>query len=289
MFRAVTRVAWTLALVSLACGSPTPPRSPTPAQDEETETPVRAYLLSDVSHVAPGQEFSLGVRLDIEPAWHVYWLNPGEAGLPTQVNFEAPERFRVGEARYPGPTRFEDPGGIVSYGYDELALVSAPVTAPDELTPGQKLRFSAEVSWLACREACIPGSSSNQIELEVAAVEAPSAPAHAALWTDHLARLPLSWQDLPGATSRWLAEPDHDVLELAVAAAERIEYYPSPEEQPVIAGQAAIPGSSGVTVRVSFRRGGTARPPAACRGVLRVEADKSVRYFSIDIPWPKEP
>src|ERR1043165_6654702 len=33
-------------------------------------------------NVQPGKAFTLGIRLKIEPGWHTYWKNPGDAGLP---------------------------------------------------------------------------------------------------------------------------------------------------------------------------------------------------------------
>ena len=43
---------------------------------------VQAELLSDVSAIQPGKPFWLGVHLTVDPGWHVYWKNPGDAGLP---------------------------------------------------------------------------------------------------------------------------------------------------------------------------------------------------------------
>ncbi len=257
---------------------------------EETAPPprVRAYLLADISHVAPGQEFSLGVRLDIEPSWHIYWLNPGEAGLPTQATFEVPARFSTGDVRYPGPTRFESAGDIIGYGYTDIALISVPVTAPDDLAPGEQLRFAAEVSWLACREECIPGSSSNQMQMAVADPTTPSSPSHPEFWRDHLARVPSPWSELAGAASSWHPGAAEDVLELHLPGADRAEYFPSAAEQPVMSGQAAIPADGAVSLRISYRSGSKAAAPPAIRGVVRIETGGSARYVNLDLPWPKE-
>jgi thiol:disulfide interchange protein DsbD len=279
-----------------ACGSKSPGEGARTAADEsaaadDTEPvvqPVRAYLLSDVSHVAAGQEFSLGVRLDIEPTWHIYWINPGETGLPTETKFEVPKGFSSGEVRYPGPARFESPGGIVSYGYEGVTVISVPVVAPDSLAAGDRLRFVVEVSWLACREACIPGSSSNEMRLDVAAARAPSEPANVKLWTDHLARLPMPWSELTSASFAWLRDAKQLVLELTVPGAQRVEYFPSTVEQTLITGQAAIPSEDGVALRISFRDNHKVPPPEASRGLVRVVAKDVARYYNVDIPWPKE-
>ncbi len=45
------------------------------------ESHVRARLVADAAVIEPGQLFLLGVELEPDPGWHVYWRNPGEAGL----------------------------------------------------------------------------------------------------------------------------------------------------------------------------------------------------------------
>src|ERR1700722_15895266 len=79
---------------------------------------VRAELLANTSGVQAGKPFWLGVRLTIDPGWHVYWKNPGDAGLPTRVTFTLPNGFSAGPLRFPTPHRFDQPGNIVAFGYE---------------------------------------------------------------------------------------------------------------------------------------------------------------------------
>src|SRR5438067_6037154 len=78
---------------------------------------VTATLLADVDSVKAGKPFTLGVLLKIKPGWHVYWKNPGDSGLPTRVTWKLPEGFTADELRFPIPTRFDQPGDIIGYGY----------------------------------------------------------------------------------------------------------------------------------------------------------------------------
>jgi hypothetical protein len=175
----------------------------------------------------------------------------------------------------------------VSYGYEELTLVSVPVVAPDKLPAGKSLRFAAKSSWLACREACIQGKATNEIQIDIAGPGTPSAPTHQKLWTEQLARVPASWESLTGATHRWISEANQNVLELTIPGADKVEYFPAAAEQVAVTGQAAIPSDKGIALRVSFRREGVALPPAL-KGVLRVATGDRTRYVHIDIPMPKE-
>ncbi len=94
------------------------------------ESHVRARLVADAAFIEPGQPFLLGVELEPDPGWHVYWRNPGGAGLSTGVLYRLPDGFSIGELQWPTPVEFEQPGGIIGYGYEDRVILAAEVTAP---------------------------------------------------------------------------------------------------------------------------------------------------------------
>src|ERR1700728_141868 len=94
---------------------------------------VQADLLSDVSAVQPGKPFWLGVRLKVDPGWHVYWKNPGDSGLPTRVKFSLPDGFTADALQFPAPQRLVLPGGIVCFGYENSVMLLAKITPPENL------------------------------------------------------------------------------------------------------------------------------------------------------------
>ncbi|MEQ9618576.1 MAG: protein-disulfide reductase DsbD family protein [Deltaproteobacteria bacterium] len=130
-------------------------------------SPVEAKLISDASAIKPGSSFRMGVLLDIDPRWHVYWKNSGDSGLPTRVKFSLPEGFQAGELMWPLPTVFRAEGGIVDYGYEDSLLLFAYVSAPLEISPDSEVKLAGEVSWVSCREICIPGRAELELLLPV--------------------------------------------------------------------------------------------------------------------------
>ncbi len=137
--------------------------------------PVQAQLLADVAAVVPGQSFRLGIELRIEEKWHTYWAFSGDAGLPTEVEWQLPAGVVAGPLQWPLPNKFEEQGELVVYGYADEVLLMAEASAPTALAAGDTLHLAAEVSWLVCRELCIPGEASLVLALPVAAVGKPSA------------------------------------------------------------------------------------------------------------------
>jgi hypothetical protein len=58
------------------------------------DTPhVGARLVSDTASLEPGSTVRVGVLFEMEPGWHVYWKNPGDSGLATEVLLEPPVGF----------------------------------------------------------------------------------------------------------------------------------------------------------------------------------------------------
>jgi DsbC/DsbD-like thiol-disulfide interchange protein len=146
---------------------------------------VTPKLVADVAGIKPGAQFTLGILLDIEPGWHVYWKNPGDAGLPTKVSLKLPEGFSAGELLFPIPRQFVQPGDITGIGYENQVMLMIPVTAPAELESGG-VTIEANVSWLVCAEICIPGKASLSINLPTSASAEPANEELFAQWRPQL-------------------------------------------------------------------------------------------------------
>jgi len=63
---------------------------------------------------APGGEVELAIHMRPAPGWHGYWLNPGDAGLPMDVQWQLPPGFSAGPLRYPVQTRLTV-AGLMNY------------------------------------------------------------------------------------------------------------------------------------------------------------------------------
>jgi len=147
---------------------------------------VAASLVSDLESPGAGARFHVGVLLEPEPGWHVYWRNPGAAGFATEVSFRLPTGFEVGELRWPAPVAFSQPGGIVGYGYDQPVLLAAEVIAPVRVAA--QLPVEATVSWLACKDVCVLGAAELSAELPLTGDAGTRARAAFDGWLDRLPR-----------------------------------------------------------------------------------------------------
>jgi DsbC/DsbD-like thiol-disulfide interchange protein len=169
--------------------------------------PVQLELIGDTAAAVPGQRLLLGVRFTIEPGWHIYWHNPGDSGMATQIDLELPPGFEAGPVLWPLPRRFELPGGLVAFGYEDEVLLCREVQVPATLT-GETVTLTATAQWFACKDACLIGRLTQALKLPVRT--RPEA-ANAAIFGRWRQRLPMSSArpDAPAAihvSSRWPAD-----------------------------------------------------------------------------------
>jgi hypothetical protein len=72
-----------IALLALTCDADAGP-------PEAATEQVRAQLIASVDAVRPGDTFQAGVHQEIIPHWHTYWINPGDSGLATRIDYDLP-------------------------------------------------------------------------------------------------------------------------------------------------------------------------------------------------------
>ena len=126
---------------------------------------TQAKLILSADTAKPGDTILAGVDLKIEPGWHTYWKNPGAAGLATKIEWQLPPGITAGEIQWPLPENLP-PAEVTTYGYDDEVVLLVPLKLAADLKPGP-LDLKAKVSWLECKEACIPGSGDVEATLNI--------------------------------------------------------------------------------------------------------------------------
>ncbi|MBI3900871.1 MAG: hypothetical protein HY324_01815, partial [Chlamydiia bacterium] len=155
----------------------------------ETPTPVHAQLVSEEVAVQPGRPFWVGVTLKMDTGWDTYWRNPGDSGLPTQVNWTLPEGFKAGPLQWPYPQKIVNES-LVAFGYTDSVLLMTEITPPSNFSSDQPIEIKADVNWLACKEACIPGKASLSLALPITTVSPNLDLANASLFKSAREALP---------------------------------------------------------------------------------------------------
>jgi thiol:disulfide interchange protein/DsbC/DsbD-like thiol-disulfide interchange protein len=126
-------------------------------------TQVRLLLSADTAK--PGDTIRAGVDLKMEPGWHTYWKNPGAAGLATKIEWHLPPGITAGEIQWPLPEKFP-PIEVTTYGYTNEVVLLVPLKIETNFSAGQ-INLKANVSWLECKEVCIPANTNVEATLNI--------------------------------------------------------------------------------------------------------------------------
>lgn len=119
---------------------------------------VRAELMAHAPDgIGPGKQVWLGLQLAHAPEWHTYWMNPGDSGLPTSLQWTLPAGVVAGDIAWPVPKKIPI-GHLANYGYEGTVLLPVPLTIGPDFKPSiaGDLPVKLKVTWLVCRQECIP-------------------------------------------------------------------------------------------------------------------------------------
>ena len=105
-----------------------------------------------------------GLYFKLEPGWHVYWMNPGDAGEPPHIHWTLPDGITAGPLQFPAPKRVPL-GPLMDFGYEDEVLFPFQLHAAENAKPGPAV-LHAKVDWLVCREVCIPRSEERRVGKE---------------------------------------------------------------------------------------------------------------------------
>lgn len=127
---------------------------------------VDAQLVPEQLAAVPGETLWVALRLVHAERWHTYWLNPGEAGLPTRIEWQLPPGVSAGSIGWPTPERFDLPGNVTDFGYTGEIFLLVPLSI-DAGFNATELSLGADARWLECDDVCIPGGATLSLTLPV--------------------------------------------------------------------------------------------------------------------------
>ena len=122
---------------------------------------VHVQLVVPTSGLTPGKAADAGLYFKIDPGWHVYWKNAGDAGEPPHLKWTLPIGITAGPFLFPAPKRLPL-GPLMDFGYEDEVLFPFTLTVANTAPTGPAV-LHAKADWLVCQASCIPGKA----ELEV--------------------------------------------------------------------------------------------------------------------------
>jgi thiol:disulfide interchange protein DsbD len=155
---------------------------------------IAVELIAESAAVKPGTRAWLGIKLTHAAHWHTYWMNPGDSGLPTRLEWQLPTGIHAGEIAWPAPWRFEI-GGLNNFGYDATVVLPVAIDIAADRKFDASIPFKVNAKWVVCSDdLCIPGKALLQLALPLTHSAPPVDAKVAALFLAARARTPRSME-----------------------------------------------------------------------------------------------
>ena len=270
-----------LAAAMAAAAQPSAPAS----QSQDAKAAFAADHLT-ARLVIPGEKLLAGAQNDaglyfkMEPGWHVYWQNPGDAGEPPTIHWTLPTGITATPIQFPAPSRLPV-GPLMDYGYANEVLFPLKLEVAKTTRPGSAT-LRAHVTWLVCASVCIPGRADLEIQRNIAGpgVIGAEAQPDSSIWLRIKRDIPLP---LP-AGDKATFQPTPSGFRLAVTTGRResqAQFFPS--DQTVVdnpAPQKLTPTAQGL-VLVLKKDANIGANPTHLNGVIELSGGR-VYYIAAD-------
>lgn len=131
----------------------------------EKQTPhLDISVITATDQISPSTPLDVLIKFKMKKGWHIFSENPGDIGLPTKVEWKLPLSYELKDTRWSNDKKFVNEG-IIQYGYDKTAYYKATIIPSDDVMKEAKLE--AQVSWLACKDECVPGKTNFVLNLPI--------------------------------------------------------------------------------------------------------------------------
>ena len=221
---------------------------------------TQAQLILASDSAKPGDTVLVGIHLKMEPGWHTYWKNSGAAGMPTKIEWQLPPGVTAGEIEWPLPVKLPPPE-VITYGYEGETVLLVPIKLGTDLKPGP-LNLKAKVSWLECKEQCIPAGATVQATLNIGDEAKPSSDLE--LINSWKSKLPNTGRDFFSYKIHWEKSVDDDTRTVIIEGVptkpdvlpiEKVDFFPDANDQYEVQGQTEkIESKNGFALRKAIKK-----------------------------------
>lgn len=92
------------------------------------------------------------LNISLNKGWHIYWINNGDIGIPTDIKWTIPNGYTITDTEWPVPDLFYS-DDLISFGYEDNLTLIYQIKKEFE---SDSDNFTCEIKSLICRDVCVP-------------------------------------------------------------------------------------------------------------------------------------
>jgi DsbC/DsbD-like thiol-disulfide interchange protein/cytochrome c biogenesis protein CcdA len=137
------------------------------AQAPGTTRYVTASIEAETAAPAPGSTVSVAIVMNPKPGWHDYWLNPGDAGTPLELDWKLPAGVTAGPIRAPVPETLIV-SGFMNHIYKARHAFLVDLNIASTVAQGQRFSITVDARWSACSDTvCVPEGGTLSVPMTI--------------------------------------------------------------------------------------------------------------------------
>ena len=236
---------------------------------------LHVQLVAPEDEIYPGGNNQIGLYFKLEPGWHVYWKNAGDAGGPPRIRWTLPDGVTAGPLQFPAPKRLPL-GPLMDFGYEDEVLYPMKLDVAPRVKNGKAV-LDANVDWLVCREVCLPGKAELKLMLQLSSDKPPvvsGSSEDAALMQRLASTLP---QPLPPSV-KVAFQPTQDGFRLGIESGKRetaAQFFPADQDTLANAAPEKVTSTPRGAVMELKKDANLATNPKQLNGVLELSGGRA--------------
>ncbi|MGB9772018.1 MAG: protein-disulfide reductase DsbD domain-containing protein [Candidatus Kapaibacteriota bacterium] len=124
---------------------------------------IRIEILSSQPTISKDDTLVFAVKITLAKGWHIYWVNPGDAGEPTILEISSNVDNNKIVPLFPVPS-YKNTASIVTLEYHNVVYFPFQIFVPPSFQ-SDTLAINLFARWLVCREKCVPGTTKLSLKL----------------------------------------------------------------------------------------------------------------------------
>ncbi|MDG2060958.1 MAG: protein-disulfide reductase DsbD family protein [SAR86 cluster bacterium] len=119
-------------------------------------------IITESKTLVAGDDLLIGLKFKLNPGWHTYWKNPGDAGEGASITWTLPDGVNASDILWPGPETIPvDP--LMTFGYEDEVILLTQISSDQDID--FPINLSTKVSWFTCKDICIPQEAEVDIQI----------------------------------------------------------------------------------------------------------------------------
>ena len=126
------------------------------------EDMVVVKFLYSTEKLIENKSLQVGLEFKLEPEWKIYWKNPGDAGLPPEINFSQSQNIYSYKVQWPLPTRIKETEDLISNVYLNKVVLPIKLIFKNLDEP---IFLNGNLKFQVCKTICIPMETNFSVKI----------------------------------------------------------------------------------------------------------------------------